>query len=333
MEEDNPGEGAPFLKYNLAVKVLVTGGAGFIGSHVVEELLRRGDSVLVLDDFSTGSEQNLNEVVAEVPGAAGRLEVVKGDVRDGELVRELVEASEGVIHLGAQPSVPRSLEAPVEVNEVNYIGTLNVLDAARGKRVKLVIASSSSVYGDTPELPKREDMVPRPRSPYAVSKLASELAGRVFWDTWGVENIHLRYFNVFGPRQRHDSPYAAVVPKFVSALISGERPTVYGDGLQTRDFTFVKDAANATLLALEKGEGFSVYNVAGGSQVSIIELLNTLKEITGKEVEPIFTDPRPGDVRHSRASLEKIGKELGYEPRWSLKEALRETVRWYERTL
>ena len=317
----------------MAVRVLVTGGAGFIGSHVVEELLRRGDSVLVLDNFSTGSEENLNEVVAEVPSAAGRLEVVKGDVRDRELVRELVEVSEGVIHLAAQPSVVRSLEAPVEVNEVNYIGTLNVLEAARGKGVKLVIASSSSVYGDIPELPKREDMVPRPKSLYAVSKLASELAGRVFWKTWGVENIHLRYFNIFGPRQRHDSPYAAVVPRFISAVLLGKRPVIYGDGFQTRDLTFVKDAVQATLLALEKGEGFSVYNVAAGSQVSVLELLNTLKEITGKEVEPVFAEPRPGDVRHSRASLEKIGKELGYRPRWSLKEALKETVRWYERAL
>ncbi len=313
---------------------MVTGGAGFIGSHVVQELLSRGNQVVVLDDFSTGSEENLNEVVAEVPGASENLKVVKGDVRDRELVLELVAGAEGVIHLAAQPSVPRSLEAPVEVNEINYIGTLNVLEAAReaGGR-KVVVASSSSVYGDSPTLPKTESMFPEPKSPYAVSKLAGELAGKVYWEIWGVENFHLRYFNVFGPRQNPESQYAAVIPRFIKAFLTGGRPVIYGDGLQTRDFTFVKDAARATLLALERGRGFGVYNVARDSQTNLLELLEILREITGRAPEPIFTEPRPGDVKHSRASLDKIKRELGYEPRWGLKEALEETVRWYERAL
>ncbi|MEO0158700.1 MAG: NAD-dependent epimerase/dehydratase family protein [candidate division WOR-3 bacterium] len=321
------------------MRVLVSGGAGFIGSHTAEELLRRGHEVVVLDNFSTGKRDNIDDMMSALaregirPGHKFRL--VEGDVRDPNAVRECLDRVAGIIHLAAIPAVPRSLEDPAETSCVNYIGTINILEEGRRAGVKrFVCASSSAVYGNTPCLPKSEDMTPQPLSPYAVGKYACEIFGKIFVGLYPDLNIvFLRYFNVFGPRQDPSSGYAAVIPAFISNILRNEPPVVFGDGHQTRDFTFVKDAVQATLLSLEMGQGFAVYNVARDSQTTLLELLEVIYQLAGKKIEPVFTEPRPGDVLHSRASLERIGREIGYVPRYSLEEGLELTVRWYEERL
>ena len=318
------------------MRVLVTGGAGFIGSHVSEELLRRRDEVVVLDDFSTGKRENIEDMLNALAGEGidpgPRFRLVKGDVRDRDAVNDCLEDVLGIIHLAAIPAVPRSVEDPAGTSYVNYIGTVNILEEGRKAGIKnFVCASSSAVYGDTPMLPKSEDMTPTPQSPYGVSKYACELFGRAFAGLYPDLNItFLRYFNVFGPRQDPSSGYAAVVPAFISRVLRNEAPVIFGDGLQSRDFTFVRDAVQATLLALERGKGFAAYNVARDSQTTILELLEVIYRVSGKRVEPTFTGPRPGDVLHSRASLQRIGREIGYAPRFSLEEGIGITVRWYE---
>ncbi len=300
---------------------LITGGAGFIGSHIVEALLRRGEKVRILDNFSTGSRENL----AALPD----VEVVEGDVRSYPSVREAMEGVDCVLHHAALPSVPRSVADPLTTNDVNVTGTLHVLSAARdaGAR-RLVYASSSSVYGTNASLPKRETLVTSPLSPYAVSKLAAEAYCHAFTQVYGFETVMLRYFNVFGPRQSAQSEYSAVIPRFVHALLNGQSPVVYGDGTQTRDFTFVDNVVGANLAACDRGNGVvgGTFNVAAGAPVSILELVRALGDILGTEVSPEFRPARTGDVTHSYADIGAARYALGYEPRVDFLEGLRRTV-------
>ena len=301
---------------------LVTGGAGFVGSHVVRALLARGEAVRVLDNFSTGARENL----ATADGA----EVLEGDVRSYHTVREAVQGVDFVLHLAALPSVPRSVRDPITTNDVNVVGTLNVLDASRDARVhRLVYTSSSSIYGKIEELPKRETMMPRPISPYAVSKLAGEHYCRAFSELYGFETVVLRLFNVFGPGQSPTSQYSAVIPRFIEQIRRGERPVIYGDGTQTRDFTYV-DNVVAAILAATTASGVSgqSYNIAAGNRVSVLDLLAALETLLTARISPVFHPARVGDVSHSYASVAAAREALGYEPAVDLYEGLRRTVLW-----
>ncbi|MDY7039983.1 MAG: SDR family oxidoreductase [Chloroflexota bacterium] len=303
---------------------LVTGGAGFIGSHIVAELVRRGQRVRVFDDFSTGKEANLAEVRQAI-------ELVRGDLRDLEAVRRAVSGVDYVLHQGALPSVIRSVDDPLTSDACNVVGTLNLLLAARDAGVRRVVyASSSAVYGDSPTLPKHEDMRPAPKSPYAVSKLAGEHYCQAFTEVYGLETVCLRYFNVFGPCQDPASQYAAVIPLFITALLRGEPPNVHGDGQQSRDFTYVTNNVQANLLAATAPDvAGQVFNVACGKRYTLLELLDVLRDILNTEVTPVHTDPRPGDVRHSLADIGKAQRALGYRVGVSFEEGLRHTVAWY----
>jgi nucleoside-diphosphate-sugar epimerase len=302
-------------------RFLITGGAGFIGSNLLAELLARGHDVAVFDNFVTGRRSNLKPF-------AGQFELLEGDLRDAATVRKAVKGRRFVLHQGALPSVARSVEDPLATNEVNVNGTLHLLLAARDEGVqRVVMASSSSVYGDTPVLPKVETMPVQPASPYAVSKLAAEKYCAAFHRVYGLETVALRYFNVFGPRQDPASPYSAVIPRFITALQRQEAPVIYGDGLQSRDFTFVADVVEANLLACEApGVAGEFFNVACGGRFSLIELLNTLCDLMGVRVEPRHEPARPGDVRHSLADISKIQRAMSYEPRWTFRAGLEKTV-------
>lgn len=310
------------------MKVLVTGGAGFIGSHLVRTLLGRGDHVRVLDDFSSGSRANLE-------GLSGPLEIVEGDICDPSTCASACEGVSAVLHQAAIGSVPRSIEYPVASHRANVDGTLNMLVAARERNVgRFVFASSSSVYGDAPEETKSEELPPGPLSPYAATKLAGEQYVLVFSRVYGLEGVSLRYFNVFGPRQDPDSAYAAVVPRFVSALLRQEAPTIYGDGEQTRDFTCVENVVRANLLALEcPAEACGrAYNVACGRAISVNELFRLIRREVGEGAAKIRakrSKSRPGDVRDSLASIQLIQSALGYVPTVSVEEGIRSTVEWY----
>ncbi|MFY9558128.1 MAG: SDR family oxidoreductase [Blastocatellia bacterium] len=303
---------------------LVTGGAGFIGSHIAERLVRQGHHVRVLDDFSSGKEANFEAV-------AGEIDLVKGDIRDASVVNQVTQGVDVVFHEAALGSVPRSVADPLTTHEVNMTGTLNVLLGARAAGVKRVVyASSSSVYGETPILPKREDMAPEPLSPYALSKLVGEHYARVFQHVYGFEVVCLRYFNIFGPRQDPESQYAAVIPRFIAALLSGKAPVVYGDGLQSRDFTYVDNVVNANLLAAEAaGVAGQTFNVACGGRYTLLDLLAKLKELIGSGVEPIHEPARAGDVRDSQASVQAAERALGYRVVIDFDEGVRRTVEWY----
>jgi UDP-glucose 4-epimerase len=307
-------------------RYLVTGGAGFIGSNLVARLLREGAAVRALDDFSTGKRANLD-------GLSGDLEVIGGDLRDAALVRRAALGVEAIFHLGALPSVARSVEDPVGSNAVNVGGTLHTILAARAAGVRRVVyASSSSVYGDSERLPKVETMPPAPLSPYAVQKLTGEHYGRIAGPLYGVEVVSLRFFNVFGPRQDPQSEYAAVIPRFVTAFLRGERPVIFGDGLQSRDFTYVDNVVDACLLAVRApasrcaGE---VFNVACGERFTLLELIATIARVTGRDLSPRHEPARPGDVRHSQAGIEKAREALGYRPRVGFAEGLERTIAWY----
>lgn len=307
-------------------KFLVTGGAGFIGSHLTERLIADGHDVTVLDDFSTGRFDN----IAHLEGR--QLRVVEGDVRQPKHVEKAIAGAQFVLHEAAIPSVGRSVEDPITSNAVNVDGTLNVLFAARAaKTVKRVVyAASSSAYGDTPTLPKTETMAPQPMSPYAVSKLAGENYCRVFFLNYGLETVCLRYFNVFGPRQDPDSDYAAVVPKFVTMLLEKKRPVVYGDGKQTRDFTYVENVVDANLAACTapKAPG-EIVNIACGDRVTIGGLANMIGEIVGYNCEPKLKPARPGDVRHSLADITRAQDVIGFRVRVNLQEGLERTIEYY----
>lgn len=305
-------------------RVLVTGGAGFIGSHLVEALLRRGNAVRVLDNLSTGRAENLAAVRDDI-------ELIVGDLRDADTVRRAVAGVEAVLHQGALASVQRSVDDPLTTNAVNVSGTLHVLTAARDARVqRVVFASSSSVYGDTPTLPKIETMPPRPRSPYAVSKLAGEQYCLAFSAVYGLPAIALRYFNVFGPRQDPRSEYAAVIPRFLDRMVRGLAPVIYGDGEQSRDFTYVENVVAANLAALDAPADCSgVFNVGAGERTSLLQLAAQINRLLGSDLAPEHHPPRAGDVRHSLASIAAIGETLGYAPRVTLADGLARTVAWF----
>jgi len=301
---------------------LVTGGAGFIGSHLAAELLARGDRVRILDNFSTGRRENL----ASLAGA----EVIEGDIRSYHTVREAVDGVHFVLHQAALPSVPRSIRDPITSNDVNVVGTLNVLNASRDAKVaRLIYASSSSIYGRNPELPKQEQMVPLPISPYAVSKLAGEHYCRAFGDLYGFQSVVLRYFDVFGARQDSKSQYSAVIPIFIDTLLAGRRPSVNGDGSQTRDFTFVENVVQANLAAcLAPSVAGKVFNVAAGTRYSLRDLLRVLGDVIGIDPDPTYNPTRMGDVPHSYANISAAMSALGYEPTVGFEEGLKRTVEW-----
>ncbi|HUF76628.1 MAG TPA: SDR family oxidoreductase [Longimicrobiales bacterium] len=307
---------------------LVTGGAGFVGSHLTDRLVADGWSVRVLDDFSSGRERNLER-------CAGSAEVVRGDLRDESLLDKALRDVEVVFHQAAVPSVPRSVAEPLRTNDVNVTGTLRLLEAARRAEVRRVVfAASSSAYGDTPELPKVESMPANPRSPYALQKFAGEVYCRLYTSLYGLETVALRYFNVFGPRQDPDSEYAAVIPKFVKACLTEAPPCIYGDGEQTRDFTFVRDVVRANLLAADSRDAVgTVVNVAGGERISLNRLLAHVKEITGSKVEAVRAAPRPGDVRDSLADLRRAAELLGYKPAVEVRQGLLETIDYFRKVL
>ncbi|MFA0759149.1 MAG: hypothetical protein KEFWMYNX_002072 [Candidatus Fervidibacter sp.] len=305
--------------------MLVTGGAGFIGSHLAERLVTLGAKVRILDNLTTGKRQNLASFAHQV-------ELLEGSLTDLATVRKAIAGVAVVFHQGALPSVARSVEDPLTTHQVNATGTLLLLLAAREAKVKRVVfASSSSVYGDTPTLPKREDMPPNPQSPYALSKLIGEQFCRLFWQLYGLETVSLRYFNIFGPRQDPTSQYAAVIPRFITALLRGERPTIYGDGEQTRDFTFVDNCVQANLLAATaEGVAGEVFNVGAGKQTSVNELFRLIRSLVGvNDIEPLYAPPRLGDVRHSLADITKARERLGYEPSVLLEEGLERTIAWF----
>lgn len=303
---------------------LVTGGAGFIGSHLVAALLRRGGKVRVLDSFATGRAENLVE-------AADDIELIAGDVTDEAAVARAVAGCEVVFHQAALASVPRSVEAPLASHAACATSTLVVLHEARKAGVRRVVyAASSSAYGNQPQPLKRETDLPSPLSPYAAAKLAGEQYCEAFWHSYGFEAVALRYFNVFGPRQDPSGPYAAVIPLFIQALLAGKQPTIYGDGLQTRDFAYVENVVQANLLAAEaSGAAGKVFNVGTGAAITLLDLLRELNAILGKQVEANFQPPRAGDVRDSLADISRAREVLGYEPAVGLAEGLRRTVEFY----
>lgn len=303
---------------------LVTGGAGFIGSNLTEKLIVEGHRVRVFDSLATGKMENLK-------GIAGQVEFIKGDVRDPSALEKAVEGMEFLIHLAAMGSVPRSVADPATTHEVNATGTLNVLNAARAAGVKRVVyASSSSVYGDTPVLPKSEDMNTNPMSPYAVSKLCGEHYCRVFFRVYGLETVCLRYFNVYGKRQDPASQYAAVIPRFITSVLRGKSPSVYGDGEQTRDFTFVDDCNQANYKAcIADGAAGLFFNIGTGRRISLNELYGKIRAAGGSDLEPVHTAPRHGDVRHSLADITRASEMLGYAPGFDIDSGIRETVKWY----
>lgn len=309
-------------------KVLVTGGAGFIGSNLTEALLKAGHQVRVLDNLSTGKRGNL--VFDE---AYPFLEMIEGDICDLNTCRKATEGVEYVFHEAALPSVQRSVEDPMGSNQANVGGTLNILMAAREAGVRRVIyAASSSAYGDTPTLPKKEEMASNPLSPYALQKLVGEHYCRLFYQLYGLETISLRYFNIFGPKQDPNSIYSAVIPRFIDALISGRPPTIYGDGEQSRDFTYIDNVVHANLLAMnvERTQG-EVVNVACGRRVSLNQLVKILQDIIGSHVSPLYEEPRKGDVRHSLADIQRGKAILNYDPRVGIEEGLRKTVEYFNK--
>jgi UDP-glucose 4-epimerase len=306
------------------MKFVVTGGSGFIGSHLVERLLPRGE-VVVLDDLSTGKRENLAPF-QDYPN----LEFVEGSVTDPALLKRISKNAHCIFHQAAIPSVQRSVEDPYRTNRANVDGTLNVLIAAKDQGVpKFVMASSSSVYGDTPVLPKQEDMPPHPLSPYAVSKLAGESYASVFSGLFGLQTVCLRYFNVYGPRQDPLSEYAAVVPRFITRILAGEPVVIHGDGGQTRDFTYVGDVVQANIRAMES-DASGIFNIAHGTRISVNNLAERIMEVAGIRTGIIHDEPRPGDVRDSLADIARARQILGFTPQFGIERGLAETVTWFK---
>ena len=305
---------------------LVTGGAGFIGSHLSEELVRQGERVRVVDSFITGKRDNLKHI----PG----VELIEGDLADLAVAQRAVAGVDYVLHQAAIPSVPRSVQDPITSNRANIDASLNVLVAARDAGVRrLVYAGSSSAYGDTPTLPKVETMGTAPLSPYALQKLVAEQYCQMFTRLYGLETVTIRYFNVFGPRQDPSSPYSGVISLFIRALVEGRQPTIYGDGEQTRDFTYVANVVDGVLRACTAADASGeVINVATGGRISLNQLFNALKGLTGADVNPIYAEPRAGDVRDSQADISKARRLLGYQPLVALDQGLEQTVAWFRRT-
>ena len=307
------------------MRYVVTGGAGFIGSNTVDELVRRGESVVVLDDLSAGKEDNLADV-------RNKISFIKGSINDLEAVRRAMHEADYVLHLAARTSVPRSIKDPLETNRINIEGTLNVLVAARDAKVKrVVLAASSSAYGETPTLPKIETMQPQPISPYGITKYVGELYAQVFGKVYGLQNVCLRYFNVFGPRQDPTSPYSGVLAKFCTAFLEKTDPVVFGDGEQTRDFTYIDNVVQANLLACEApAASGKVINIGTGARISLNQTLQLLREITGNELQAKYEPPRDGDIRDSQADIRLAREALKYDPTVDFLEGLRRTFAWYQ---
>jgi nucleoside-diphosphate-sugar epimerase len=307
-------------------RCLVTGGAGFIGSHLVQLLLNNGHDVRVLDDFDTGSRKTVSELKKD-------LDVVEGSIENMETVEKAVNGIDWVFHQAARGSVPRSVEDPAGTHSVNITGTLNILIASRNAGVgRVVCASSSAVYGETPELPKREDMLPAPESPYAVSKITLEHYCNVFFRAYGLETVSLRYFNIYGPRQNPLLQYAAVVPIFIRNMLEKKECVIYGDGSQTRDFAYVEDCAQANLLAATSASApGGVYNIGCGTQISVNELFHLIQKLTGNNIPPKYEPMRKGDIMHSCADISRAKSVLKFQPAYDLQAGLEATVNWYKK--
>ncbi|MBW6451262.1 MAG: SDR family oxidoreductase [DPANN group archaeon] len=306
-------------------KYLVTGGAGFIGSNIVRELVKQKEEVIVIDNLLTGYIENISDIMDNI-------NFIEEDIRDFDKIRPHFNGVDYVLHQAALPSVPKSLLDPIKSNDININGTLNVLEASKQAGVKrLVYAASSSAYGDTPTLPKREDMKISPLSPYAVSKVTGELYSKVYSNVFGLDTVSIRYFNVFGPRQDPNSAYAAVIPKFIKSMLKGVSPTVYGDGTQTRDFTFIKNVVNANILATKVKENLNgeTINVACNERITLNELVNLLNKHLNTNIEPEYVDEKAGDIKHSLADISKAKQLIGYSPITFLEEGLKETIKWY----
>jgi UDP-glucose 4-epimerase len=303
---------------------VVTGGGGFIGSHIVEELLRRNQTVRVIDNFSTGRRENVSAFGREI-------ELIEIDIADSPDLPRYLRGADYVIHQAAIPSVPKSIIKPVPSHHANVTGTFNLLLAARDAGVKRVVyASSSSLYGDSLTLPKHEGMMPNPLSPYGAQKLFGEMYCQVFTRTYGLETAALRYFNVFGPRQDPSSQYSGVLSLFITAVLQGRQPTIYGDGLQSRDFTYVRNVVEANLLAcIAPGIAGEAFNVACGDRITVNSTLQAINKIAGTDINPIYAEPRPGDIKHSQADIRKAQSKLGYNPQVNFEEGLRLTIDWY----
>jgi len=307
--------------------VVVTGGAGFIGSNLVSVLVKH-NKVRIIDNLSTGYLKNIKNFIKNT-----QIEFVKGTITNLNFLQKTFKDIDYVFHLAAIPSVPRSIINPIKSNNTNINGTLNVLIASRDNNVKKVIySSSSSVYGDTPTLPKKEDMKPCPLSPYAVGKLTGEFYCQAFTKVYDLSTVCLRYFNVYGPQQDKQSEYAAVIPKFIALISKNKSPVIFGDGEQTRDFTFVKDVVNANILAAASKET-SVFNIAYGKRISINDLAKSIMNIIGKKIEPIYKESRSGDIRHSLADISKAKQKLGYVPKIEIQEGLEETIAWFQKQI
>ncbi len=306
------------------MRYVVTGGAGFIGSNIVRHLVEQGEDVIVIDNLATGKEDNLRDV-------KGKIKFIKKDVCD--IQTEDFKGVDFVLHQAAIPSVARSVRDPLASNKANVEGTLKVLIAAKDAGVKRVVyAASSSAYGDTPTLPKKEDMPPNPLSPYALTKLTGEYYCKIFYKLFGLETVILRYFNVFGPYQDPTSEYAAVIPKFITAVLKGEQPVIFGDGTQSRDFTFISNVVKANILACTaKDAAGKVINVACGARIDLNELLKLINKILGRNIQPRYSEGRKGDVKHSLADISLAKDVLGYKPEIGFEEGLRKTIEWFEK--
>lgn len=306
-------------------KYLVTGGAGFIGSHLVESLVFQQQDVRVLDNFLSGKRENIADFLDEI-------DLIEGDIRDFATCKEALAGVDFVLHQAALPSVPRSIEDPLLTNEINVAGTLNLLVASKEEKVeRFVFASSSSVYGDDPNLPKEEGRVGIPLSPYAASKLAGEKYCQVFSRNYGLDTVCLRYFNIFGPRQDPHSQYSAVIPIFITKISEGVSPTIYGDGEQSRDFTFARNVVEANLLAAEAQDvSGEIFNIACGDRITVNSLFDKIRDFYKKDIDPVYDKPRPGDILHSFADIAKGKKMLKYEPTVSFEAGLEETILWFQ---
>jgi UDP-glucose 4-epimerase len=307
------------------MRYVVTGGAGFIGSHIVDALVNRGDEIVILDNLFSGKIENIKHLIG-----LSTVTFIQGCVTDQALLQKACKDADGIFHEAAITSVPRSIKDPLASNEVNISGTLNVLVAAQKCEIeKIVYASSSSVYGDTPTLPKMEDMMPNPKSPYAITKMTGENYLNVFHNLYGMDTVSLRYFNVFGPRQDPNSEYSAVIPKFITKILHHVSPVIYGNGLQTRDFTYVKDVVQANIRAMEC-DAQGVFNVAYGNRITLIELAQTIMDILGADLPLKYESPRSGDIHDSLADISAAQEAFGYAPEYSVTTGLKETVGWYK---
>ncbi|MDP2911568.1 MAG: SDR family oxidoreductase [Candidatus Omnitrophota bacterium] len=306
------------------MKFLVTGGAGFIGSHIVDALVGNGDKVTVLDDFSSGRMENLESVI-------NRIELVKGDIRDKDLVKKAVEGADYILHQAALRSVPKSLANPEFYNDVNINGTLNILTAARDAKVKRVVtASSSSIYGEIEKFPQREDFLPQLISPYGLTKLAGEYYSRIFSRIYGLETVNLRYFNVFGPRQSLENEYAVVIPKFIACILADVKPPIHGDGKQTRDFTYVANVVQANIKsAVTPGIKCEIFNIACGKAYSVLDIIKYVNKILGKNILPEFGPIRAGDAKHTLADISRAKKLIGFKPEVGFEDGLKKTIEYF----